>query len=236
MFGASVAPLGPRTLARALEVRDMTARVLDEVKKQDNVSGADHDSRVGEVSLAAPAGSTLGVKIPGIDGYADEVLTAQVSIDPATSKVSKGKVECDYYLDRGPQYRGGGGVETFTVRPTTFKGAPATEYTYDRNAFRTMFGEYSREKIVVDARTGDVMSYKGKEFHQPFSQSLKEMVTTPSGIFLTVFAGLLGGAPMTLGGALFGPMAGVVAAGACVVGFAWAKSRPWSRSLPQGNS
>jgi hypothetical protein len=234
MFGASTAPFGPRTLARATEVRDLVTRVFDEVKKHDNVSGTDRDNRLGEVSIADTAAiSVPGIRIPAWQ-VVEDLQTAVVSFDAASGKVKSGRVENDFHPVE-PRYRHAGGSDVMTMSQTTFKGRPATLLTYDRDEWRTTFGEYHYEKVVVDAQSGDVMAYKGRDKHMPLSSALKEMVTTPAGLMLTVMAGALFGFPGTLTGTLIGPVAGIVAAGATVVGFALAKTRPWSRELPTRN-
>lgn len=237
MFGPATASFGPKTLARATAVRDLVQRAFDEVRRHDDEKGVDADPRKDHVSIASATGGRTGLTFQGIDIPAwhvvEEIRTATAAYD-AGGKVIEGRIENDFHPAEA-LYAGAGGVDTMRAYPTRFHGRAATALEYHRDECRTTFGEYHREKVVVAADTGEILSYKGKDLHQPFGAAVKEMVTTPAGVFLTITAGLLFGMPMTLGGALFGPAAGVVAAGVTIVGFAAAKARPWNRELPTHN-
>lgn len=90
-------------------------------------------------------------------------------------------------------------------------------------------------RFSVDAKSGDLLSYKRKDYAMTFPQALKEVITDKNGLILVGLAAFGGGIPMGLPGALaqglLGPGGPVVSAVASAVTTALVlaklKTRPW---------
>lgn len=216
--------IGPRTLARALEVKSRIDTVTAELQQCDGVAGVDLDTRPNEVVV----GSGSGVTIPAQYTYKDEVLGAQVSIDPATRKPTRAAIDCAQYYDSSY----GRSAEDVLHYGVTLKDGVLT-YTQKRDDHGCT--NNTMETIRVDAATGNVLSYRAKEYAETFPQALKEVFTSFPGLFLVGTAALLCGAPGTLGGVLLGPVGGLIGGGATAIGLAYYKTRPWNPQLPRNN-
>lgn len=228
--------IGPKSMARALEVRARIDQVLAEVKKHDNAPDGDLDNRPGEVVLSMDAMrgkglDSLKIPVPTTWGvpWKDEVQQARLSFDPASGKIKSGDVNCDRYYDSSY-----GRSAADEVRYSVQTSPGLIEYTEKHDVY--YHDDNTIEKVRVDAATGSVLSYHAKEYAETFPEALKDVCTSFAGVSLVATAGLLCGMPGTLGGVLFGPVAGVVAAGATAIGLAYYKTRPWSRHLPQHNA
>lgn len=227
--------IGPKSLARALEVKQRCDAITATMQKQDDVADVDLDNRPGEVVLSLDAMRSKGldgIRIPVDRMYKDEVQAARLSWDPKSGAVQNATVQCSQYYDSS-YGRSGEDILHYGVERKNEKGRDVLVYTQQRDESYSI--NNSREIVKVDAGSGDILSYSAKEYAETFPHALENVFTSVPGLFLVGTAGLLCGAPGTLGGVLFGPVAGVVAAGATAVGLAYYKTRPWNPHLPRHN-
>jgi len=94
--------IGPKSLARALEVKQRVDAVSEEIRKRDNVPGVDLDSRSGEVVVSLSSGrSAIEIPVPGgaFAQYQDEVQQAAVSFDPASGKIRSAALDCAQFYN-----------------------------------------------------------------------------------------------------------------------------------------
>lgn len=90
-------------------------------------------------------------------------------------------------------------------------------------------------RFQVDAQSGELLSYKRRDYAMSFPEALKEVLTDRSGIALVTLAGIAGGIPFGLPGAIaqaaLGPLgpavSGIVCAGSTALVLAKLKTRPW---------
>lgn len=206
---ASAAALKDKIEARAAKI------------KQHDQKDADLSSKPDEILLSSDK------KTVPLDKSTD-VLSAQVKYEDG--ELSSADMQLAAYFSSS---KNGGNLETLSketiTEKTGFLGLVGPErevdvYSYKKDHY------FNTNNVKAEARfdqDGNAISYKEKEYASTFGEGVLEVVTTPAGIGLTVFAAALGGVPGTLGHLLMGPAGALVTASLTVGGLAYYKTKPW---------
>lgn len=224
--------IGPKTMAQAAATRNRVQQIASALKAIDNTA-ADRDNRPGAVSIDFAGNDGVDVRMTNNAVFKDVLRHGSLTFDTASGKAThldvSGAEVCDASWSNGAQ-----SPKRYTIsQDVDRQGKPLLIYTQERTIFSDW---HQRETIKVDAASGNIVSYKGKEWGVSFGQGLKDVFTHPAGLFLVGMVGGLCAIPFSLPAAMFGSAAaGLGGAALTAVAIAAFKTRPASTGLPKHN-
>lgn len=203
----------PTQLGEARRVQEKTTDLVSKVAAQDNQPGVDLDPAADSVVISGKSLKSPLV-FPADNPYKHEVVEAEV-------KGGRGKVSVSHYYDSS-YGRSAADLLHYSVEQDRRGQVVYTEQRDD------VFNTNNRlTRVTVDPTTNQVVGFKQKEWAMTYGEALKEVATTPAGLFLVAVGAALGGVPGSLGYVLMGPAGALVTGGAVALGLAYAKTRPW---------